>query len=147
MVKKLSHGAANKQSTEDRKNPRKRDRERTQFDLQQALQRLQKRGEKITLAAVSKEAGVSPALIHNRYFNFAEELRVIIGKGLRKQRDDKASELRQAKERVKELNQLVITQNDQITKLASINEMLVKEMAIQRAMADGKVARGHFGRK
>ena len=126
---------------------RRRDKSDTLFGLRLALSRLQRRGEKITLAAVSKEAGVSSGLIHNRYPDFAEEVRALIGKALRKQRDDKADELRQARERIKDLNQLVATQNQQLCQLASVNEMLTKELAIQKAIADGKVTKGQFGRK
>lgn len=126
---------------------RRRDKSDTLFGLRLALSRLQRRGEKVTLAAVSKEAGVSSGLIHNRYPDFAEEVRALIGKALRKQRDDKADQLRQARERIKELNQLVATQNQQLCQLASVNETLTKELAIQKAIADGKVTKGQFGRK
>ena len=85
--------------------------------------------------------------MHNRYPDFAEQVRAIIGKGLRKQRDDKANELSRAKDRIKELNELVATQLEEIIRLASVNEMLVKEQAILKAIAEGKVARGQFGRK
>lgn len=126
---------------------RRRDKSDTLFGLRLALGRLQSRGEKITLAAVSKEAGVSSGLIHNRYPDFAEEVRALIGKALRKQRDDKADELRRARERIRELNQLVATQNQQLCQLASVNEMLTKELVILRAIAGGNVTKGQFGRK
>ncbi len=147
MVKKTTLEPTRDETSEDRPDPRRRDRKCTLSELDAALQRLQTRGEKITLAAVSKEAGVSPALMHNRYPDFAERVRAVIGKGLRKQRDDKATELIRAKERIKELNELVSTQHEEIIRLASVNEMLVKEMAILKAIADGKVTRGQFGRK
>lgn len=126
---------------------RRRDKARTLSDLKMGLCRLQERGEKITLAAVSKEAGVSSGLIHNRYPDFAEEVRALIGKRLRKQRDEKTFELSEARERIRQLNLLVATQNKQLTKLASINEMLTKELLIQKAIAEGKVTRAQFGRK
>lgn len=147
MVKKTALEPASEVATEGRPDPRRRDRKSTLSDLELALHRLQKRGEKITLAAVSKEAGVSSALMHNRYPDFAEQVRAIIGKGLRKQRDDKANELSRAKDRIKELNELVATQLEEIIRLASVNEMLVKEQAILKAIADGKVTRGQFGLK
>jgi hypothetical protein len=31
--------------------------------------------------------------------------------------------------------------------IASVNEMLTKELAVQKAIADGKVTKGQFGRK
>ncbi len=145
----VGHGVPTKaaEGTSARTAGRRRDKSDTLFGLRLALSRLQRRGEKITLAAVSKEAGVSSGLIHNRYPDFAEEVRALIGKALRKQRDDKADELRQARERIKELNQLVATQNQQLCQLASVNEMLTKELAVQKAIADGKVTKGQFGRK
>lgn len=126
---------------------RRRDKSRTLSELKMSLCRLQDRGEKVTLAAVSKEAGVSSGLIHNRYPDFAEAVRALNGKSLRKQRDDKTRELSEARERIRQLNLLVATQNKQLTKLASINEMLTKELLIQKAIAEGKVTRAQFGRK
>ena len=147
MVKKTALEPTREETVEGHPDPRRRDRKSTLSELDAALQRLQTRGEKITLAAVSKEAGVSPALMHNRYPDFAERVRAVIGKGLRKQRDDKANELSQAKDRIKELNDLVATLREEIVRLASVNEMQFKEMAILKAIADGKVTRGQFGRK
>lgn len=69
--------------------PRLRDRDKTLFDLQLAMHRLQKRQEKATIAAVAREANVTPALIHNRYPDFAEEVRKVNGKATREQRDAK----------------------------------------------------------
>ena len=39
------------------------------------------------------------------------------------------------------------TQHEQITKLASVNQMLVKDLMIQKAIADGQVTKGQFGCK
>ncbi|MBK7424571.1 MAG: hypothetical protein IPJ48_16630 [Propionivibrio sp.] len=66
--------------------PRKRDRERTLHQLNLALIRVQRRGEKVTLKAVADEAKVSPPLINNRYPDFAEQVRTIMGKTIRQQR-------------------------------------------------------------
>lgn len=54
---------------------RTRNRKRTLGALNQALSRLQRNGEKITLKAVADEAGVSAPLLNNRYPDFAEQVR------------------------------------------------------------------------
>ena len=41
--------------------PRQRDREKTLFQMRLAMNRLQKREGKVTISAVAKEAGVTPA--------------------------------------------------------------------------------------
>lgn len=127
--------------------PRKRDRERTLHSLNLALIRVQRRGEKVTLKAVAVEAKVTPPLINNRYPDFAEQVRAITGKAIRQQRNEKAELLVKEREKNRKLRELVDSQLVEITKLASVNETLRTEMALLKAIADGKVARGQFGRK
>lgn len=127
--------------------PRKRDRERTLHQLNLALIRVQRRGEKVTLKAVADEAKVSPPLINNRYPDFAEQVRAVTGKAIRQQRNEKAELLVREREKNRKLRELVDSQLVEITKLASVNETLRTEMALLKAIAEGKVARGQFGRK
>ncbi len=127
--------------------PRKRDRERTLHQLNLALIRVQRRGEKVTLKAVADEAKVSPPLINNRYPDFAEQVRAVTGKAIRQQRNEKAELLMKEREKNRKLRELVDSQLVEITKLASVNETLRTEMALLKAIANGKVARGQFGRK
>ncbi len=127
--------------------PRKRDRERTLHQLNLALIRVQRRGEKVTLKAVADEANVSPPLINNRYPDFAEQVRAVTGKAIRQQRNEKAELLVKEREKNRKLRELVDSQLVEITKLASVNETLRTEMALLKAIADGKVARGPFGGK
>lgn len=127
--------------------PRARDRERTKAELELALHRVQRTGKKVTLRAVAEEAKVSSSLIINRYPEIAEQVRVIIGKGIRQQRNEKAGLLTQERERNRQLRALVDSQLVEITKLASINEALRAELALQKAIAEGKVSKGSFGRK
>jgi len=127
--------------------PRKRDRERTLSDLKSALVRLQRAGKKVTLRAVAQEAKVSPSLLNNRYPDFAEQVRAIMGKTVRQQRNEKADLLTKEREKNRKLRELVDSQLVEITRLASVNEALRAELALQKAVADGKVARGSFGRK
>ncbi|MBC7619625.1 MAG: TetR family transcriptional regulator [Candidatus Saccharibacteria bacterium] len=127
--------------------PRKRDRERTLHQLNLALIRVQRRGEKVTLKAVADEAKVSPTLINNRYPDFAEQVRAVMGKTIRQQRNDKADLLVKEREISRKLRESVDSHLVEITRLASVNETLRTEMALLKAIADGKVARGAFGRK
>ncbi|MDC7690367.1 TetR family transcriptional regulator [Vogesella indigofera] len=127
--------------------PRRRDRERTLRELKLALLRLQEEGKKVTLRAVAEEAQVSPALLNNRYPDFAEQVRAVIGKTVRQQRNEKADLLSKERERNRQLRELVESQLTEITRLASVNESLRAELALQKAIAEGKVAQGAFGRK
>lgn len=128
------------------KPPRKRDRDATLHQLKLALSRVQRRG-KVTLRAVAEEAKVSPPLINNRYPDFAEQVRAIMGKAIRQQRNDKAELLIEEREKNRKLRELVGSQLAEITKLASVNEALRMEMVILKGIAEGKVARGSFGWK
>lgn len=127
--------------------PRQRDRARTLNELQLALHRLQRAGVKITLKAVAVEAKVSPPLINNRYPDFAEQVRAIVGKTVRQQRNEKADLLTKEREKIRKLRELVDSQLVEITRLASVNEALRAELTLQAAIVEGKVARGSFGRK
>ncbi len=127
--------------------PRGRNRERTLSQLQLALHRLQRAEKKVTLRAVAEEAKVSPSLINNRYPDFAEQVRAIMGKTIRQQRNQTADLLAQEREKNRKLRALVDSQLEEITKLASVNEALRAELVLQKAIAEGKVAKGNFGRK
>lgn len=124
--------------------PKKRDRERTLHELKLALSRVQRRGEKVTLKAVADEAKVSAPLLNNSYPDFAEQVRAVMGKAIRQQCNEKADLLVMERERNRKLRALVDSQLVEITKLASVNETLRTEMALYKAIADGKVARGAF---
>lgn len=126
---------------------RTRNRKRTLEELNQALSRLQRNGEKITLKAVADEAGVSAPLLNNRYPDFAEQVRAIVGKSVREQRNKKVDLLSQEREKNRELRELSKSQLAEIRKLASINEALRVEIALCKAIAESKVTRGDFGRK
>jgi AcrR family transcriptional regulator len=121
--------------------PRLRDRDKTLFDLQLAMHRLQKRQEKATIAAVAREANVTPALIHNRYPDFAEEVRKVNGKATREQRDAKHTLLVSEREKNRRLREDLSKLLVELQDLASINEGLRQELAVAEAIADGKIAR------
>ena len=122
-----------------------RDRQKRSLELSMALNRLQKRGEKITIAAVAKEAGVTPALIHNRYPDFAEELRKLAGKATRSERDRKHELLMVEREKNRELRAEYDVLKNEYGNLASVNEALRAELRLLKAtvegMTTGKVAK------
>jgi AcrR family transcriptional regulator len=121
--------------------PRQRDREKTLFQLRLALNRLQKREVKVSIAAVAKEAGVTPALVHNRYPDFAEEVRKAVGKATRAQRDQKHELLITEREKNQQLREQVAELMMDLRNLASENEALRAELVLQQAIAAGNVAR------
>lgn len=127
--------------------PRMRDRDKTLFELQLAMHRLQKRQEKVTIAAVAREANVTPALIHNRYPDFAEEVRKVNGKATREQRDAKHTLLVTEREKNRRLREDLSKFLVELQDLASINEGLRQELAIAKAIADGKIAKFPQGGK
>lgn len=120
--------------------PRQRDRGKTLFQMRLAMNRLQKRDMKVTIAAVAKEAGVTPALIHNRYPDFAEEVRRAVGKSTRAQRDQKHDLLIAEREKSKLLREQVAELMTDLRNLASENEAIRAELALQRGIASGSVA-------
>lgn len=117
---------------------RKRNRTDTAADLKRSLAHLVDSKQRVSIAAVAKAAGVTPALIHNKYPDIAEAIRKHLGKTIRGQRDDKHDQLIEAKTTIKELrsekNQLLA----EVTKLASINEALRRELAEVSAVAKAK---------
>jgi AcrR family transcriptional regulator len=119
--------------------PRSHDREKTVLELKLALNRLQKQGAKITIAAVAKEAGLTPALLHNRYPDFTEEIRMLAGKATRVQRDTKHDLLVAEREKNRELRNQIQGLMAELTNLASENESLRANLNLQQAISAGKV--------
>lgn len=97
---------------------------------------------KLSISSVAKEAGISGALIHNHYPEIAEEVRVKQGASSRQQRDAKVDQLKMQRDQLKELKLELRNVQLQVRTLASINEMLLAEINVLRALsADQKVAR------
>ena len=141
------HPGSDAAGQDGRAAPRQKNRERTLADLQTALKTLQGSGEKITLKAVADLAKVSPSLLNHRYPDFAEKVRGLIGRTIRQKRNETAELLTKEREKNRQLRTLVDSQLLEITRLASVNEALRQELAVQRAVADGKMAKGLFGQK
>ena len=127
--------------------PRQRDREKTLNELQLAQHRLQRAGKKVSILGIAKEAGVTAALIHNRYPDFAEQVRALTIKSTREQRDEKHDLLQKEREKNRELRALLDREIKEFAELASVNEALRAENVLLKAMVEGKVLKGPFGRK
>lgn len=119
----------------DRKTAAVRERE-----LRQALVRIQRgraktKATKATIAAVAREAGVTPALIHNHYPGIAEAIRAAAGRTSEASREVKDQELKRLRIRIGELNAEVKALRGDVARLASLNETLVAANAVLKGKA------------
>lgn len=90
----------------------------------------------ISISAVAREAGVSPALIHNHYPEIADKVREHQGRSCRAYRDAKHDELKIERDKSRALRGELKKQQSLVAKLASINEVLVHENRALRAKSD-----------
>ncbi|UUZ66370.1 TetR family transcriptional regulator (plasmid) [Polaromonas sp. P1-6] len=93
----------------------------------------------MSISAVAKVAGVTPALIHNTYPDLAEKIRGLLGKATRTQRDAKHEALVREREINRSLREELARTRADLAKLASINQVLLNEVALLKGMATGKV--------
>ena len=114
-------------------------RKQTIDGIEQAIEQLQASQGKLSISAVAKMAGVTPALIHNTYPDLAEKIRGLVGKATRTQRDAKHSALVREREINRTLRQELVETRATIAKLASVNQTLLNEMAVLKGIATGKV--------
>ena len=121
----------------------------TEKELRNALIRLKHgrpkivdKKRRVSISALAEEAGVSDSTIHNRYPEIAAEVREMIGKAHKVQRDEKNERLKSEKSKDKELRDYIEQLEADIRKLTSINATLSYENAQLKAeMASGKVVR------
>lgn len=118
---------------EARKNAQAREK-----DLRLAIHRIERgrtrtNSAKLSIASVAREAGVSPALIHNHYPVIADIIRVAQGRDSRTRRDQKHVELKAARGKLAEQREEIRSLQADIARLASINEVLIAENAILKA--------------
>lgn len=121
----------------------------TEKELKSALMRLKHgrpkivdKKRKISISALAEEASVSDSTIHNRYPEIAAEVREMIGKAHKVQRDEKNEKLKSEKSKSKELREYIEQLEADIRKLTSINATLSNENAQLKAeVASGKVVR------
>ena len=88
---------------------------------------------------VAQIANVTPALIHNTYPDLAEKIRGLVGKATRTQRDVKHDALVRERETSRALRQELAELRADLAKLASVNQVLLNEVALLKGIATGKV--------
>jgi len=99
---------------------------------------------KISISALAEEAGVADSTIHNRYPEIAAEVREIIGKAHKSQRDEKIELLKTEKAKSREYRAYIEKLESDYQDLLSINATLMSENAQLKAeLSSGKVVRIH----
>ena len=121
--------------------PKARSRKKTVDEIQRAIVQLQADQGKLSISAVAKLAEVTPGLIHNTYPDLAEKIRGLVGKATRAQRDAKHDALVHEREVNRALRQELAETRADLSKLASINQVLVHEVALLKGMATGRWSR------
>lgn len=104
-----------------------------------ALEILQREQQKISISAVARKAGVTPALIHNTYPDVAEQIRTITGQHPEAKSARGNETLRVLQTANKHLHQENAQLHADVARLASIVQTLTDEIARLRAVAVGKV--------
>jgi DNA-binding transcriptional regulator YhcF (GntR family) len=96
-----------------------------------------KPGTRLSISSVAAEAGIDAATIHTTYPDLAEQIRALVGKESRVQRDQKASLLKEARARNAGLHAEVATLRSELASLASKHATLILEVDRLRAFRNG----------
>jgi AcrR family transcriptional regulator len=104
-----------------------------------ALDALQCGQQKVSISAVARKAGVTPALIHNTYPDVAQQIRAATGRDAIAVRGQKDQELQALQASNKRLHQENTQLTADVARLASIVQTLTDEVARLRAVSAGKV--------
>lgn len=133
--------AVGESNSQPQQRARPRGRASTAQELQYAMLRVKNKGLKMSITAVAVEAGVAPSLIHNTYPDIAEQIRSLVGRTARRQRDEMRTDLAAVRQRLRD----VTAEREQLKKemavLVSVNLTLNHELAELRAELDGKLKR------
>lgn len=111
-------------------------------ELRLAIYRIQRgrahsKATELSISSVAREAGVSPALVHNHYPQIAELIRIKQGAATADRLEAKASELKAEREKNAELRREVLTLKQQLACLATLNEMLTVDNQTLRSAKQG----------
>lgn len=117
---------------------RTRNRCQTEFSLKAALAELISTKKRISISAVAAIAGVSAPLIHNKYPSIAEAIRQSAGKDAKSLRKEALSELTEALDSIRALRAENRNLEEDLRKLASINEALQRQLVEAKAISRAK---------
>lgn len=112
-------------------------------ELIAAIDRVCRTGGSATITAVAREVGVTPALIHNRYPEVASTIRGLAG---RDKRDAMAALKSALEEERRKCGQLRAENGElfaELRKLASVNEGLRQQLAIEQDRGAARVVPLH----
>lgn len=136
-----SNGTAGRPGSGPLQAVRPRSRDRTAQELQYAILRVKNKGTRMSIRAVALEAGVDPSLLHNTYPDIAEEIRSLVGRGTRRQRDEARADVTALRRHLRN----VTVERDELKKamavLVSVNLALNNQLAELKAETDGKLRR------
>ncbi|MDF3883056.1 hypothetical protein [Cupriavidus basilensis] len=94
----------------------------------------------VTVAAVARDVNISPALIHNRYPEIAQEIRNLSGKSEKNKSENQLEQYRQLEVRLAEIKAERDELRRDVAKLASLNLALkLENESVRAAMASSNV--------
>ncbi|VVE46155.1 hypothetical protein PIN31115_04398 [Pandoraea iniqua] len=100
--------------------------------IQHGIPKLVPPGQRISIAAVAREAGVSNATIHNRYPDIADAVRQLIGEGALAKADTERNRLKECQAKLTELRKEHAQLMIDLQRSQSINLRLLKENELLR---------------
>jgi hypothetical protein len=92
-----------------------------------------------TIAALAGEVGVTPALIHNRYADIANEVRRLSGREPGASEESLKLALKREQEMARDLRAENLDLRQQLQAMASVNESLRQELRILHTTGNAKV--------
>ena len=110
----------------------------TRDTLNKALTDIISQKKKISISAVARMAGVHPSLIHNKYPDIAEAIRLKSGTSAKCRLNVSRDKLVESHLKIKDLRDEIRNLQIEVKKLASINESLRRKFSELDAIANGK---------
>ena len=114
----------------------------TRKSLQLAIRRVETRrvrkirkGRALSIAAVAEEAGLDPSTIHTRYPDIADQIRTLMNKEVRDQRDEVRLKLKQERAKNRQLRSEIVDLEHALQVYAEENARLTLENQRLKATA------------
>lgn len=114
-----------------------------QAELIAAIDRVCRTDGSVTIAAVAREVGVTPALIHNRYPEVASTIRGLAGRDKRDAMAAMKSALEEERRKCGQLRAENAELFAELRTLASVNEGLRRQLAIEQDRSAARIVPLH----